>query len=156
MSGTPSTAAQLQAAQKQREQAEAEVAKLRQKRVEEIQAEISANESRTAALQTELASLTGEPVAAPKVRTRKPRAKGKPSGGGRTKGTVTLAEAIETVLKGKKDGMAIKDLATAVLKVKGFKTESKDLSPLIAQALRKDGAPFRKVSRGVYAVKGGK
>ena len=62
-----------------------------------------------------------------------------------------MPDFITKVLKRKRNGMSVKDIAAAVGK-SGYKSSSKNLYPMISQALR-DRRRFTKVARGTYAVK---
>jgi len=135
------------------EQAEAEpqanrekLEKLKQARIQEINqtlAQCDEEEKKIAstrkALDAELTALTGK---SSKRRTTGRR-------GPRPKNSKPLVDVIVSVLKGKKKGMSVKDLCAAVIAA-GYNTSSDNFSPMVSQALKK--GPFKKLSRGIYAV----
>ena len=103
-------------------------------------------------LNRRIAELEGP--AAPKRRARKARKASKrkrrvteeP-----TKGTLTLNDALAQVLKGKK-GVSVAEALKGVLAL-GYKSRSKDFRFLVNQTLHR-GDRFKRISRGVYALKG--
>ena len=81
---------------------------------------------------------------------RRRSAGGRKTAGGRRKSGATLTDAIAKVLARRSKGMSVKDVAAAVVQA-GYKSSSKNLYPMVSQALR--DKRFKKVARGVYAMK---
>lgn len=83
-------------------------------------------------------------------RPAKKQVKGKGKRGGRRTEGKPLADHVMVVLKGKKDGMKVKDIAEAVQQA-GYQTTSKNFSAVVNVLLSKDKR-FEKVGPGVYKV----
>jgi HB1, ASXL, restriction endonuclease HTH domain len=65
---------------------------------------------------------------------------------------ITLAEALEKVMKAKRSPMHYKDLTTAVVSRHLYRTKSKNLLSTVAVTLMRDRR-FRKVKPGVYSLR---
>lgn len=96
-----------------------------------------------------LAALTGGP---PSRGRSGRRALVTPKPNARRLNTITLAEAIEKVLKARKGPTHYKDLMQTIAKRGIYKTKSKNLLSTVAVTLKRDGR-FRKVKPGVYALR---
>jgi hypothetical protein len=62
-----------------------------------------------------------------------------------------LVDCLVSALKAAPKGRRVKEVVAAVTKA-GYRSASKDFYGIVATALR-EGKPFRKISRGVYALK---
>ncbi len=69
---------------------------------------------------------------------------------GRGEGGKTLVDYVEDVLRASGEPMRVKEVMEAVSKT-GYKSESKDFYNIVATTLR--GDRFKKIARGVYAIK---
>ena len=98
---------------------------------------------RLAAVEKQIATLTGEMAPA---RGRAKQIKR----GGRRSGRKPLAEYVQEVLAKQKDGLGIKQIAEAV-QAAGYQTMSKNFNAVVTLLLGKDKR-FGKVSRGVYKL----
>ena len=94
----------------------------------------------------EIAKLGGEGISA-----KKGKAKPAPKRRKRAKNKQSLADALASALKGKK-GAKVAEAAKLALAA-GYKSASKQFANIVSQTLSTDKR-FRKVSRGVYALKG--
>jgi hypothetical protein len=65
---------------------------------------------------------------------------------------ISLADALEKVMKGRKTPIHYKDLTEAVVERKLYKTKSRNLLSTVAVTLKRDKR-FRKVEPGFYALK---
>jgi hypothetical protein len=81
----------------------------------------------------------------PRSATTSPRGRGR-----RPSGKVTLAEALQAVLKGRT--MGVSEAAEAVQKV-GYKTRSKSFSTIVNMTLTQHPDKFKRVARGRYSAK---
>ena len=98
------------------------------------------------AVDREIAKLGGEGVPGKKGRA-KPVSKRRK----RAKNKQSLADVLASVLKGKR-GVRVSEAAKLAFAA-GYKSASKQFANIVSQALSTDKR-FRKVSRGVYALKG--
>ena len=98
------------------------------------------------AIDREIAKLGGEGVPDKKGRT-KPAPKRRK----RAKNKQSLTDVLASVLKGKM-GVKVAEVARLALSA-GYKSASKQFGNIVSQALTADKR-FRKISRGVYALKG--
>jgi HB1, ASXL, restriction endonuclease HTH domain len=65
---------------------------------------------------------------------------------------ISLADALEKVMRGRKTPIHYKDLTEAVVERKLYKTKSRNLLSTVAVTLKRDKR-FRKVEPGFYALK---
>jgi hypothetical protein len=65
---------------------------------------------------------------------------------------ISLAEALEKVLKGRKTPIHYKDLTDAVVRRKLYRTKSKNLLSTVAVTLKRDKR-FKKVEPGYYSLR---
>ena len=100
------------------------------------------------AIDREIAKLGGEGIPC-----KKGRAKPSPKRRKMAKNKQSLADVLASVLKGKK-GVRVAEAAKLAL-VAGYKSASNQFANIVSQTLSTDKR-FRKVSRGVYALKGAK
>ena len=137
-----------------------------EKRLAKLQARRSKIAAKLQRVESEIASLSGEPAAARPGRPKKARKKvakkkarrvvrkvakkavGRPK---QTRGK-PLTQYLAQALSRSKAGMRAKDLTTAVLKA-GYVTKDKNFKQTVAKSLGTDKR-FKRVSRGVYVLAG--
>jgi len=131
----------------------------RVKSIAELRRELRAKEKALQALESRRSKLADElnaidrQIAALVGATRRARASRLvPAGRPRRRATgKPLVEYVESVLKGSKDGMRVKDIVAAVVDA-GYKSHSKDFYNIVAATVREESR-FTRVGRGVYKLK---
>jgi DNA-binding transcriptional MerR regulator len=126
----------------------------RQTEVEALETQAEQLEEQLEAIQVKITNLTGEEEepAPPPRREGFDGSPGRKPNARRLNEGVTLADALEKVLRGRKRAVHYRDLTDMIEERKLYKTKSKNLLSTVAVTLKRDDR-FKKVEPGYFMLK---